>query len=178
MMLGRFAMLLSNELLKPMYTWQTCLDACAFAPASLVAAVVGVSRRAIERYQRGSRGRRPEHAIARAIADCADHVLHRGEETLAPGLYDYRRYGQPWRDLVGCLVGRGYTYRQFERFGLDTGYTWHVAAGNRTRLRLPHGEALLRAWWSAQGGTWCPRGPRKPEYAAVHPGDVLPPLVW
>ena len=172
-------MLLSNELHKPMYTWRTCLDACALAPASKVAAAVGVSRRTIEGYQFGSR-RRPEHAIARAVADCGDHVLYRGEETLEPGLYDHRRYRQSWRELVGCLVGRGFSYRQFEWFGLESGYVWHVAAGKWTRLRLPHGEALLRAWWSAQRRTWHPRGPRKPEeYAAVHPGaDVLQPLAW
>ena len=107
-------------------------------------------------------------------------MLYRGEETLEPGLYDHRRYRQSWRELVGCLVGRGFSYRQFERFGLESGYVWHVAAGKWTRLRLPHGEALLRAWWSAQRRTWHPRGPRKPEeYAAVHPGaDVLQPLAW
>ncbi len=176
-MLVRFAMLLSAELHKPMYTWRTCLDACAFAPASKVAAAVGVNRRTIEGYRFGSR-RHPEHAIARAVADCGDHVLYRGEETLEPGLYDHRRYRQPWRELVGCLVGRGFSYRQFERFGLESGYVWHVAAGKWTRLRLPHGEALLRAWWSAQRRTWRPRGPRKPEYAAVHPGAVLQPLAW
>ena len=130
-------MLLSNELHKPIYTWQTCLDACAFAPVSLVAVAAGVSRRAIKRYQHGSRGRRPEHAIARAIVDCADHVLHRGEGTLAPGLYDHRRYGQPWRDLVGCLMGRGYTYRQFERLGLDAGWMRAIVACCRGEAHAP-----------------------------------------